>query len=93
MKWDWWVLIGFAAQGLFTARFLVQWIATEKRKQSYVPTSFWYFSLFGGLFLLIYAIHRKDPVFILGQSSGVFIYARNLYFIHSNKKTDIDRDN
>ncbi len=85
MKWNWWIIIGFVAQGLFTMRFLVQWIATEKRKKSHVPLSFWYFSIIGGMMLLIYAIHRKDPVFILGQSTGVIIYSRNLYFIHKKK--------
>lgn len=88
MKWDWnwWVILGFVAQGLFTMRFLVQWIATEKRKKSHVPLSFWYFSLSGGILLLVYAIHRKDPVFILGQSTGVIIYLRNLYFIYKRRK-------
>ena len=86
MKWDWWVILGFCAQALFSARFLVQWIASEKRKESYIPVIFWYFSLSGGLLLLIYAIHRKDPVFILGQSTGVIIYARNLYFIYKKRR-------
>ncbi len=86
MKWDWWVILGFCAQALFAARFLVQWIASEKRKESYIPVIFWYFSLSGGLLLLIYAIHRKDPVFILGQSTGVIIYARNLSFIYKKRK-------
>ena len=57
----------------------------RKKKKSYVPVIFWYFNLSGGLLLLVYSIHRKDPVFILGQSTGVFIYARNLYFIHKKK--------
>jgi lipid-A-disaccharide synthase-like uncharacterized protein len=67
---------------LFSARFLVQWIATERRRESVVPRQFWYFSIGGGLTLLAYAIHRLDPVFILGQGAGLFVYARNLYFIH-----------
>jgi lipid-A-disaccharide synthase-like uncharacterized protein len=81
-----WLVLGFFAQALFTTRFLVQWIASEKQKQSVVPIYFWYISLAGGLLLLIYAIHIKDPVFILGQSAGVFIYTRNLMLIYKQKK-------
>ena len=77
-----WIGIGFAGQFLFFSRFLVQWIASEKEKKSVVPVSFWYFSLIGGTILLVYAIHRRDPVFILGQSLGLFVYIRNLWFIH-----------
>lgn len=82
-----WLMIGFTGQILFSARFIVQWIASEKKKQSVVPQSFWYFSIFGGLTLFIYALWRQDPVFILGQALGVFIYARNLYFINKNNAT------
>ncbi|SDN41303.1 lipid-A-disaccharide synthase N-terminal domain-containing protein [Desulfonauticus submarinus] len=81
-----WLIIGFLAQGLFSARFLVQWIASEKAKKSVIPIYFWYFSLGGGLLLLAYSIYRKDPVFILGQSTGVLIYSRNLYLIYKEKK-------
>ena len=77
-----WILIGFLGQAFFSARFFVQWIATERRRQSVVPRQFWYFSIGGGLTLLAYAIYRLDPVFIVGQAAGLFIYARNLYFIH-----------
>ena len=77
-----WLGVGLLGQALFSARFLVQWIASERRKRSVIPTPFWYFSIGGGLTLLAYAIYRLDPVFILGQGAGVFIYARNLYFIH-----------
>jgi lipid-A-disaccharide synthase-like uncharacterized protein len=77
-----WLTIGLLGQGLFSARFLVQWIASERRKRSVVPTEFWYFSVGGGLTLLAYAIYRLDPVFILGQGAGLFVYARNLYFIY-----------
>jgi lipid-A-disaccharide synthase-like uncharacterized protein len=76
-----WLGLGFLGQAFFTARFLVQWIASERRKQSVVPVHFWYFSVGGGLMLLAYAIYRLDPVFILGQGAGLFVYARNLYFI------------
>jgi len=77
-----WLVVGFAGQALFSMRFLIQWIASERRKQSVIPIAFWWFSLAGGLVLLIYAIHRSDPVFILGQTAGAFIYFRNLMLIH-----------
>lgn len=78
-----WVMIGLTGQLLFTARFLVQWIASEREKRSVIPLAFWYFSLAGGLVLLSYALWRRDPVFILGQSMGLFIYIRNLWLIHA----------
>jgi lipid-A-disaccharide synthase-like uncharacterized protein len=76
-----WLGFGLLGQAFFSARFLVQWIASERRKQSVVPVHFWYFSVGGGLMLLAYAIYRQDPVFILGQGAGLVVYARNLYFI------------
>ena len=76
-----WLGVGLTGQALFSARFLVQWIVSERRKQSVVPREFWYFSVGGGLTLLAYAIYRRDPVFILGQGAGLFVYSRNLYFI------------
>lgn len=82
----WWVMFGLGGQLLFTARFLVQWIASERAGRSTVPLAFWYFSLSGGVVLFTYAVYRADPVFILGQSLGVFIYSRNLYLIHLEKK-------
>jgi len=81
-----WLGIGFLAQFLFSMRFIVQWIASEKKKESIIPVYFWYFSLAGGILLLFYAIHRRDPVFILGQGMGVFIYIRNLMLIYRKKK-------
>lgn len=84
-----WLVIGFLGQGLFSARFLVQWIASERRKQSVVPKLFWYLSILGGLTLLSYAIHRRDPVFILGQVTGVFIYGRNLWFIYHPRSEEV----
>ena len=81
-----WLGIGLLGQALFSARFLVQWIASERRKESVVPTPFWYFSIGGGLTLFAYAVYRQDPVFIVGQGAGVFIYARNLYFIRARKR-------
>lgn len=80
------VLIGLMGQLLFTARFLVQWIASEKAGKSVVPISFWFFSLGGGLILLGYAIYRQDPVFILGQGLGTFIYIRNLMLIARHRR-------
>jgi lipid-A-disaccharide synthase-like uncharacterized protein len=77
-----WLGIGLLGQALFSARFIVQWLASERRKRSVVPRAFWYFSVGGGLTLLAYAIYRRDPVFILGQGAGLFVYARNLWFIH-----------
>ncbi|WP_198243942.1 lipid-A-disaccharide synthase N-terminal domain-containing protein [methane-oxidizing endosymbiont of Gigantopelta aegis] len=76
-----WLAIGFLGQGLFSARFLVQWLKSEREKKSVFPVAFWYFSIAGGVTLLSYAIHKQDPVFILGQATGLFIYFRNLYFI------------
>jgi lipid-A-disaccharide synthase-like uncharacterized protein len=77
-----WLAIGLLGQALFSARFLVQWIASERRKRSVVPRAFWYFSVGGGLTLLAYAIYKRDPVFILGQGAGLFVYSRNLWLIH-----------
>lgn len=81
-----WLAIGFAGQLLFSARFIVQWISSERRKRSVVPLAFWYFSLAGGATLFTYAMHIGDPVFILGQSMGVLIYGRNLWFIHQERR-------
>lgn len=73
-----WILIGFLGQGLFFTRFFVQWLASERRKKSVIPVAFWHFSIAGSTVLLAYAIQRQDPVFVVGQASGLFIYARNL---------------
>jgi len=78
-----WIIIGFIAQGLFSARFLVQWIASERRRRSIVPQAFWYFSVAGGALLLAYAIHRRDPVFIAGQGAGLAVYLRNLQLLRA----------
>lgn len=88
MKVDYlWLAIGFIGQGIFSARFIVQWLISEKVKRSVIPVAFWYLSLFGGLTLLVYSIYKQDPVFILGQSTGVFIYARNLYLIQRERSS------
>ena len=82
----WWVVFGLAGQLLFMGRFLVQWIASEREKRSVVPLAFWYFSIGGGLILFTYACYRGDPVFILGQSMGLFIYIRNLWLIRAEAR-------
>ncbi len=79
------LIIGFLGQGLFASRFIVQWIYSEKRGESHIPVIFWYLSIFGGIGLLIYAIFRKDPVIILGQTFGIFIYLRNLILIYRKR--------
>ena len=81
-----WIVVGFMGQALFSARFIVQWLASERVKRSIVPRAFWYFSLAGGTTLLAYAIHKQDPVFIAGQGLGLFVYLRNLYLIHSGRQ-------
>jgi lipid-A-disaccharide synthase-like uncharacterized protein len=84
-----WLGLGFFAQLLFSARFLLQWIISEKAGRSIIPIAFWYLSIAGSGLLLIYAIHRLDPVFILGQSAGIFVYCRNLYLIHKERIKDL----
>ena len=81
------VLVGFAGQLLFSARFLVQWIASERAGRSVIPVAFWYFSLAGGVVLLAYALYRADPVFIVGQGMGAFIYLRNLMLISRERQS------
>jgi lipid-A-disaccharide synthase-like uncharacterized protein len=87
-----WLAIGFSGQAFFSMRFLMQWLASERRRQSVVPTSFWYFSIGGSLLLLVYSVHQMDPVFILGQSVGSFIYLRNLQLIHRQLHATASRD-
>ena len=82
MNTEWlWLGVGFLGQALFSARFLVQWLASERARRSIIPRTFWFFSLAGGTTLLAYAIYRNDPVFIVGQGAGLFIYTRNLILI------------
>jgi lipid-A-disaccharide synthase-like uncharacterized protein len=80
-NFDWWVVLGLVAQAMFTMRFVVQWIASERQGRSVIPIAFWFFSIGGGVLLLGYALYRKDIVFILGQGFGVFVYVRNLYLV------------
>lgn len=79
------LILGFLGQGLFFGRFLVQWIASERQGKSIVPIAFWYFSIGGGGMLLIYAILKRDPVFIVGQGGGLLIYLRNLFLIYAER--------
>lgn len=85
-----WLAVGFLAQALFSARFLVQWIASERVRRSVVPEAFWYFSLSGGAMLLSYAIYRQDPVFILGQGFGLLVYLRNIHFLRTARRREGD---
>lgn len=85
-SFDLWLIVGLLGQLLFSMRFLVQWVASEKHKKSIIPISFWYFSIGGSFLLLAYAIKRQDPVFILGQSMGFVIYIRNLVLIDREKR-------
>ncbi len=81
-----WLAIGFMGQALFSTRFLIQWISSEKQKKSVIPVAFWYFSLGGGVTLLSYAIFRLDPVFIVGQAGGLLVYSRNLDFVMRDRR-------
>ena len=86
VRLDAWVLLGFIAQAFFTARFVVQWIASERAGKSVIPLTFWLLSIGGGVLLLVYALYRRDPVFIAGQAFGVFVYLRNLYFVMRERR-------
>lgn len=81
-----WLIVGFAGQALFSARFIVQWIVSERNRRSIVPVAFWFLSLGGGSLLLAYAISRQDPVIILGQASGLIVYVRNLWLIRRHRQ-------
>lgn len=87
-----WIAIGFLGQFMFTMRFVVQWVHSERNRKSLIPIAFWYFSLAGGGILLAYAIWRADPVFITGQAAGIFIYLRNLTFIRRERRAQQDAD-
>ena len=86
LQLNWWVLLGYAGQALFSMRFIVQWVASERVGRSVMPVAFWFFSIGGGATLLVYAIYRQDPVFILGQGAGLFVYLRNLYLIRRKRR-------
>lgn len=86
-----WLVIGFTGQALFTARFLVQWIASEKKRDSVIPVAFWWFSLVGGGTLLSYAIYRMDPVIVVGQAMGLIVYTRNLMLVAKKRRREAKR--
>ncbi len=92
-----WIVIGFAGQAIFTARFLVQWVASERKRNSVVPVAFWWLSLAGGATLLCYAIERRDPVIIVGQGMGLVVYVRNLMLVkkaerRTTRESKLDED-
>ena len=87
-----WMGVGFAGQLIFTARFVVQWAASEKKRESVVPVAFWWISLFGGLTLFTYALHKSDPPFILGQGMGLFVYVRNLMLVSKARRKAAKRE-
>ena len=82
-----WVVVGFISQAVFGGRFLIQWIYSEKQRRSVMPMSFWWCSIFGGIGLLFYAIHKRDIVIITGQLLGIFVYVRNIWLIYNERKT------
>ena len=83
-----WLAVGFLGQAMFAGRFLVQWVTSEIKKESFVPIYFWYLSLGGGATLFAYAAYKLDPVFMVGQASGLIVYIRNLMLIHRGKKKE-----
>ena len=87
-----WLAVGFLGQALFSLRFIVQWIASERQRRSVIPAVFWQFSLAGGITLLVYAIHREDPVFIVGQAAGLVVYLRNLHFVRREARDSPPKD-
>ena len=82
-----WLIIGFVGQALFGARFIIQWIVSERKGESTIPLAFWYCSIGGAMVLLSYAIYKQDPVFIVGQSLGSIVYIRNLILIDRKRKS------
>jgi lipid-A-disaccharide synthase-like uncharacterized protein len=86
MRFNAWVWLGYAGQALFGARFVVQWVASERVGRSVIPIAFWFFSIGGGVLLFVYALYIRDPVFIIGQGLGLFVYLRNLYFVFRERK-------
>lgn len=85
-----WVIIGMLGQAIFSARFLLQWIHSERRHESVVPMSFWYASIAGGATLFAYAVYRQDPVFIIGQAFGLFVYLRNIELRYREERRPLD---
>ena len=89
---DPWVVVGFLGQAVFSARFLVQWFQSERAGRSIMPLAFWWLSLLGSTLLLIYSVHKRDLVFTLGQFSGLFVYSRNLWLLHTAKRSEVVSD-
>jgi lipid-A-disaccharide synthase-like uncharacterized protein len=87
MEPQYWLYLGLAGQLLFGLRFLVQWVASERKGESVIPVYFWYLSLVGSIILLAYAVFRRDPVFILGQCTGFVVYMRNIMLIYRKRAT------
>jgi lipid-A-disaccharide synthase-like uncharacterized protein len=83
-----WLAVGFLGQAMFSARFVVQWISSERRKTSVIPVAFWWLSIAGGVALLSYAVHRRDPVFVVGQAAGLMVYGRNLVLLRGTGTSD-----
>jgi len=83
--WNPWIVFGLIGQAMFASRFIVQWICSEKKGQSYIPIIFWHLSLVGGMILLIYALYKRDTVFIVGQATGLLVYSRNLMLIYKRR--------
>lgn len=90
---DFWIVLGLVGQFIFMGRFVVQWIASEKVGRSIIPVYFWYMSILGSLMLLFYALHRQDPIFILGYGGGSIIYIRNLVLISKEKRQGVKVEN
>jgi lipid-A-disaccharide synthase-like uncharacterized protein len=86
VRLNWWVLLGYGGQALFSMRFAIQWIASERAGRSVIPAAFWFFSIGGGALLLVYSLYIRDPVFIIGQGLGLFVYLRNLYFVYRERR-------
>ena len=90
IRLDRWVILGVAGQILFMMRFLLQWIATERRRESTIPIAFWWCSLAGGLIVFVYGLVEHEPIIILGQSCGFIVYVRNLFFIYKKKRQGVE---
>jgi lipid-A-disaccharide synthase-like uncharacterized protein len=89
IRLNWWILLGYVGQSLFAMRFIVQWVASERVGRSVIPAAFWFFSIGGGVLLFVYALYIRDPVFIIGQGLGLFVYLRNLYFVFRERRMNL----
>ena len=85
---NYWVLVGLLGQVAFSLRFIIQWLVSERKKESVIPVAFWYLSLLGGVILFVYAVYRRDIVFTIGQGSGLIVYVRNIALISRRKRTE-----